>query len=88
MQQMIPLLIFLLALVGVYLGAIEAAFSALMRLSLRLVAERSGRPDSLGTVSRRSDPAVCAGPPAARPGDRVSDRAAGARPSGSTARTG
>jgi CBS domain containing-hemolysin-like protein len=32
----------------VYLGSIEAAFSALMRLSLRLVAERSGRPDRLG----------------------------------------
>lgn len=44
---MLPLLIFLLALVGVYLGAIEAAFSALMRWSLRLVAERSGRPDAL-----------------------------------------
>jgi len=43
-----PLLIFVLALVGVYLGAIEAAFSALMRLSLRLLAERSGRPDALG----------------------------------------
>jgi magnesium and cobalt exporter, CNNM family len=50
---MIPLSIFvaivLLALVGVYLGAIEAAFSALMRLSLRLLAERSGRPDAIGT---------------------------------------
>jgi magnesium and cobalt exporter, CNNM family len=45
---MIPLSIFLLACAGVYLGAIEAAFSALMRLSLRLVAERSGRPDALG----------------------------------------
>jgi CBS domain containing-hemolysin-like protein len=45
---MIPLSIFLLALAAVYLGAIEAAFSALMRLSLRLVAERSGRPDALG----------------------------------------
>jgi CBS domain containing-hemolysin-like protein len=45
---MIPLLIFLLALAGIYLGAIEAAFSALMRLSLRIVAERSGRPDALG----------------------------------------
>jgi CBS domain containing-hemolysin-like protein len=40
---MIPLLVFLLACAAVYLGAIEAAFSALMRLSLRLVAERSGR---------------------------------------------
>jgi putative hemolysin len=45
---MIPLGIFLLACAAVYLGAIEMAFSALMRLSLRLVAERSGRPDTLG----------------------------------------
>jgi CBS domain containing-hemolysin-like protein len=44
---MIPLLIFLLACVAVYLGAIEAAFSALMRLSLRLTAERSDRPGAL-----------------------------------------
>jgi putative hemolysin len=44
---MIPLSIFLLACVAVYLGAIEAAFSALMRLSLRLTAERSGRPGAL-----------------------------------------
>jgi CBS domain containing-hemolysin-like protein len=44
---MIPLSIFLLACLAVYLGAIEAAFSALMRLSLRLAAERSDRPDSL-----------------------------------------
>jgi putative hemolysin len=45
---MIPLSIFLLACAGVYLGTIEAAFSALMRLSLRLLAERSARPGSLG----------------------------------------
>jgi CBS domain containing-hemolysin-like protein len=45
---MIPLGIFLLGLAAVYLGAIEAAFSALMRLSLRLVAERSDRSDRLG----------------------------------------
>ena len=45
---MIPLIVFLLACVAVYLGVIEAAFSALMRLSLRLVAERSDRPDALG----------------------------------------
>jgi CBS domain containing-hemolysin-like protein len=44
---MIPLSIFLLACAAVYLGAIEAAFSALMRLSLRLVAERSSRPGAL-----------------------------------------
>src|SRR5262249_50873769 len=45
---MIPLAVFLLACSAVYLGAIEAAFSALMRLSLRLVAERSNRPGALG----------------------------------------
>ena len=45
---MIPLIIFLLACAAVYLGAIEAAFSALMRLSLRLIAERSDRPGALG----------------------------------------
>ncbi len=45
---MTPLVIFLLACVAVYLGAIDAAFSALMRLSLRLVAERTGRPNALG----------------------------------------
>src|SRR5438445_5982797 len=46
---MLPLLIFLLACAAVYLGGIEAAFSALMRLSLRLVAERTNRPGTLGT---------------------------------------
>ena len=46
-QAMIPLSLFLLACVAVYLGAIEAAFSALMRLSLRLSAERSDRPGAL-----------------------------------------
>jgi CBS domain containing-hemolysin-like protein len=45
---MIPLLTFLLAIVAVYLGSIEASFGALMRLSLRLVAERSRRPGTLG----------------------------------------
>jgi CBS domain containing-hemolysin-like protein len=44
---MIAFPIFLLACVAVYLGVIEAAFSALMRLSLRLVAERTGRPGGL-----------------------------------------
>jgi len=41
-------LLLLLALAAMYVGIIETAFSALMRLSLRLVAERSGRPDELG----------------------------------------
>ena len=47
--RMIPLRLFLLACAAVYLGTIEAAFSALMRLSLRLMAERSGRPIALGS---------------------------------------
>jgi putative hemolysin len=46
---MIPLSLFLLACAGVYLGAIESAFSALMRLSLRLAAERTNRPGGLDT---------------------------------------
>ncbi|MBI3490531.1 MAG: HlyC/CorC family transporter [Acidobacteria bacterium] len=45
---MIPLTVFLLACAAVYLGAIEAGFSALMRLPLRLAAERSDRPGALG----------------------------------------
>jgi len=45
---MIPLFIFFLAVAALYLGMIEAAFSALMRLSLRLIAERSDRPGALG----------------------------------------
>ncbi|MGE5245489.1 MAG: hemolysin family protein [Betaproteobacteria bacterium] len=45
---MLPLALFLLAVAAAYVGAIEAAFSALMRLSLRLSAERTDRPDSLG----------------------------------------
>jgi CBS domain containing-hemolysin-like protein len=38
----------LLALAAIYVGCIEAAFSALMRLSLRLTAERNGRSGGLG----------------------------------------
>ena len=45
---MIPFLLLLLAVAAAYLGTIEAAFSALMRLSLRLLAERSARPGALG----------------------------------------
>ena len=47
-DEMIPLLLFLLAIAAVYVGTIETAFSALMRLSLRLMAERGGRDDRLG----------------------------------------
>ena len=45
---MIPLALFLLACAMVYVGAVEAAFTTLMRLSLRLGAERRGRLDRLG----------------------------------------
>jgi CBS domain containing-hemolysin-like protein len=41
-------LLLLLAVCAVYVGTIETAFSALMRLSLRLMAERGGRNDRLG----------------------------------------
>src|SRR5262249_60721979 len=53
---MIPLFLFLLACGAAYLGTIEAAFSALMRLSLRLIAERSDRPDTL--VDYLDDPVL------------------------------
>jgi CBS domain containing-hemolysin-like protein len=43
-----PLALFLLACAAVFLGSIQAAFSSLMRLSLRLMAERGGRNDLLG----------------------------------------
>jgi putative hemolysin len=43
-----PLVLFLLACAVVYLGTVQAAFSALMRLSLRLVAERNNPADLLG----------------------------------------
>src|SRR6187455_2771492 len=45
---MTPLTLFLLGCATVFLGSIQAAFSALMRLSLRLMAERGGRSDRLG----------------------------------------
>lgn len=45
---MTPLAVFLLACATVFLGCVESAFSALMRLSLRLMAERGGRADRLG----------------------------------------
>jgi putative hemolysin len=45
---MIPVLLLLLAMAAVYVGTIETSFSTLMRLSLRLMAERGGRDDRLG----------------------------------------
>jgi putative hemolysin len=41
-------LLLVLALAAMYVGIIETAFTALMRLSLRLMAERGGRGDRLG----------------------------------------
>ena len=41
-------LLLLLALAAIYVGTIETAFSALMRLSLRLMVERGGSDDRLG----------------------------------------
>ena len=45
---MTPLALFLVGCATIFLGIVEAAFSALMRLSLRLMAERGGRDDRLG----------------------------------------
>jgi magnesium and cobalt exporter, CNNM family len=45
---MTPLALFLLGCATVFFGTVQAAFSALMRLSLRLMAERGGRSDGLG----------------------------------------
>lgn len=44
---MIPVILLLLSIAAVYVGTIESAFSALMRLSLRFVAERRTRDDRL-----------------------------------------
>ncbi len=46
-STMIPLILFLLACCAIYLGTIQAAFNALMRVSLRLLAEGSGRAPDL-----------------------------------------
>jgi rRNA maturation RNase YbeY len=46
--SMIPVLLLLLAAAAVYVGTIETSFSTLMKLSLRLMAERGGRDDRLG----------------------------------------
>ncbi len=45
---MTPLLLFLLGCSAVYLGTVTAAFNSLMRLSLRINAERTDRDDKLG----------------------------------------
>jgi CBS domain containing-hemolysin-like protein len=45
---MTPLALFLVACAATFLGTVQTAFSALMRLSLRLMAERGGRSEQLG----------------------------------------
>jgi putative hemolysin len=45
---MTPLLLFLLGMLAAYVSTVTTAFSALIRLSLRISAERSGRGDLLG----------------------------------------
>ena len=45
---MTPLLLFLLGCAITYIGTVSAAFNALMRLSLRIHAERTDRDDALG----------------------------------------
>ena len=45
---LLPLALFLLGCASVYIGTIEAAFTTLMRLPLRLGAERRGQLDRLG----------------------------------------
>ena len=48
LRTMTPLLLFLLGCAVTYLGTVSAAFNALMRLSLRIHAERTDRDDVLG----------------------------------------
>ena len=55
---MIPLVVFLLACAAVYLGTILAAFSALMRFSLRMLAESSAGSKDLLTTFLEDPPAL------------------------------
>jgi putative hemolysin len=48
MRSLIPLALFLLGCAALYVGTVQAAFSSLMRLPLRLSAERNGADDELG----------------------------------------
>ena len=55
---MIPLAVFLLACVAIYLGTILAAFSALMRFSLRMMAESTAGSRDLLTTYLEDPPAL------------------------------
>ena len=46
-MDLVPVLLFLLALATIYVGSVETAFTLLMRLSLRFVADRGGPEDRL-----------------------------------------
>ena len=72
-RPMTALWLVILAAVAFYLGTVGAAFASLMRLSLRLVAERTGRSGAPGRVPRRSRPAVPARARGARPRARAAD---------------
>ena len=62
MKSVIPLLLFILGIAGIYVGTVQAAFTALMRLSQRLSAERSDPNDALTRYLReRFDAATYAG---------------------------
>jgi putative hemolysin len=49
MRSLIPLVLFLLGCAGIYVGTVQAAFSALMRLPMRLSAERTGADGALAS---------------------------------------
>ncbi len=75
----------LLAIAAVYVGTIEAAFSALMRLSLRLTAERNGRAGGLGRYLDDPGAALRAGPAPDGPRSSRWPRSSGRRSSASKA---
>jgi putative hemolysin len=53
MRSLIPLGMFLLGCAAIYVGTVQAAFSALMRLPLRLSASRNGADDELARCFER-----------------------------------
>jgi putative hemolysin len=53
MRSLIPLGMFLLGCAAIYVGTVQAAFSALMRLPLRLTASRNGADDELARCLER-----------------------------------
>ncbi len=68
---MTPLALFLVACAAIFLGTVQTAFSALMRLSLRLMAERGGRSEQLGRYLDDPLYLFIPGPHPHRPGHRA-----------------